>query len=119
MEYITTFDNVFIFLSLLLTAGLITLFVFGCLTKTPESQQKMNQITHDYRYYIHGFWIIMLLVAGVNSLEGTTTFLAVCFVIGFIAAGVMRKKMQHNPLGYQMVDLSGFIREELNGKMPK
>lgn len=119
MEYITTFDNVFIFLSLLLIAGFITLFVIGCLTKTPESQQKLNQTVHDYRYYIHAFWVCMLFVAGVNSLEGLTTFLTMCFVIGLISVGFMRRKMQQNPLGYHMVDLSGFIREELNGKVPK
>jgi cobalamin synthase len=119
MEYITTFDNVFFFLLLLLTAAAVAGLVCGCLFKTDEQKRNLKQTAQEYRHYINAFWAIMLFVSGVNSPEGTTTFLALCFVVGFVVGIILRRKVKHDLMDYSMVDLSGYIREEINGKITK
>lgn len=120
MEYISTFDAVFAFFIIVLVACFIVAFGGACISDKKGKLDAWNAGVHRHRIEINAGWLLLLIVGAFNSPAGTTTFLTLCFAIGTIAAIWLRWKKRDDVPGHDMmVDLSGYIREELNGKTHK
>jgi len=84
MSYLTTFGGVFVVLCMVPFLTIIPFFTVASIMEDSGQYFLRKPIIKRYAFCILAVWAVILILAAIVDIHSTTTFLAVCALIGVI-----------------------------------
>ncbi|BAW19204.1 hypothetical protein [Ralstonia phage RP31] len=90
MNYITTFNSDFYLLTWFLVAQVVVCAISAFVAHRVGKYKEWQTELQKHSLAIHAMWVGGIAMSLFVNVEGTTTFLFCCLVIGFVLAVVMK-----------------------------